>query len=318
MNFCPKCGKKGIKGTFCGSCSKEMGSFGHDAFKDIKVTMCTQCHSIFHKGYWRKSKNIKESIIKVVKEILKQNASILIKPLIEPGFIINPGQKKDIEIEINEEYVIPATIEGTYCNGCSKIGTKYFEGVLQLRKYNDDTIDFVRKQLWLLESKKTHVTKIIDIPEKKSADLYFTSQTSLRDVAQKLQKRFGGTIKLSNRLFGSDSMTSKMLYRVNALYEPFGFACGDVIAFEGKLMKVTQLGKLPSSINLVSGKKEKFHPPKEYKIIPKEEVAVCKTHPHIEVMDPKTFEMLKLEGGDGFQVNQKIKIVKFKGKAYLV
>ena len=126
---------------------------------------------------------------------------------------------------------------------------QYFEGILQLRNPNEEI-------LRILDKHSDHISKIIR--QKNGFDYYFTSNKVLRHLTRNLKKNFGGIIKESPRLFSRNRLTQKAIYRLNILYELFDFKKGDVLNIDNKIIKITNISKKISGLNIKINKKVSF------------------------------------------------------------
>ena len=92
---------------------------------------------------------------------------------------------------------------------------KYFEGILQIREAPDEVYDFAHKVMDEMKN-KVFVSKTVDF--KQGRDYYLSSNQFTMSLGRKLKKRFKGKLVLSRKLHGVHRQSSKLLYRVTALY----------------------------------------------------------------------------------------------------
>ena len=114
----------------------------------------------------------------------------------------------------------------------------YFEGILQLRNPNKEVIEYIAKRM---EEENIFVAKQHE--EKDGIDLYISSRKFLQNLAQKLQKQFGGEMRISPTLFSRNNQTSKDIYRITVYYKLPAMKKGDIIDFQGDKVKVLIVGK---------------------------------------------------------------------------
>lgn len=131
---------------------------------------------------------------------------------------------------------------------------EYFEGVLQLRDVNDEVIAFVRSQLD--KNPDIHIAK--EVPLKNGVDISLSSQNFIRKLGKRLQERFGGEVKTSNRLFGTHRQTSKLLYRINVLFRLPKYGKGSIIQYKGESYQVTSVGKKVMTKSVSTGQNRLF------------------------------------------------------------
>ena len=107
--------------------------------------------------------------------------------------------------------------------------SNYFEGILQLRNIDDVIVQFAIKEIEKQEN--VFIANIKKVPN--GIDIYVSSQRFLRNIGLKLQKQFAGQLIISKKLHTVSRMTSKELYRVNALFRVPKFKKGDIIDYKG-------------------------------------------------------------------------------------
>lgn len=90
----------------------------------------------------------------------------------------------------------------------------YYEAIIQLRPYNEEVINFIRKKVE--ERRNVFITKEINL--KTGIDFYLTCQRFARALGQKLKRTFNGELKTSRSLYGIRKGTSKKVYRVTVLF----------------------------------------------------------------------------------------------------
>lgn len=254
MAFCPKCGKKGIKGTFCDECAASELDLG---FKDLVIKKCVECPRFMVKHQWREfddpSEGITAAAIAKVKNPAKHD--ILVEPEYK-NLVDKPGVKQFITLRTEvdgQEFELPATIEFTYCPNCSKKGTEYFEGVLQLRDVDDEVMQYVRDDIAAHEKQGVFLVKEKKL--KNGFDFKLTSNKYIRALGKRLAARFNGELSESAKLFTRNKQTSKDVFRINVLFKQRHFSVGDIIESRGRKVRVTTIGKRVSGIDVDTGKK---------------------------------------------------------------
>ncbi len=133
-------------------------------------------------------------------------------------------------------------------------GTKYFEGILQLRNPTKEVIQFVKNDV----AKQPEERGIFINKEEKidtGLDLYITSKNYIRSIGKKLQSRFGGQLIESAKLFTKDRQTSKNVYRVNVLFRLPKFKKEDIIKYKGMDLKIKAIGKKVFCTDIKTGRK---------------------------------------------------------------
>jgi len=127
----------------------------------------------------------------------------------------------------------------------------YFEGILQLRNPNKEVIDFALNEIEKKEN--ASIAKIEKVPN--GIDIYMWPQRFLRNLCKKLQNHFGGQVTISTKLHTKNRITSKEVYRVNALFRLPNFKKGDVIDYKGDKIKIIAIHKKVLAKDVKTGKK---------------------------------------------------------------
>ncbi len=204
------------------------------------------------------------------------------------------------------------SIEKTVCPKCSKQGSKYFEGILQARNIDKEIKEFIESQVIKQHNKGVFITKKVN--QKNGIDYYLSSKKFLASISKKLIASFGGIIKSNAKLFSRNKQTSKDIFRVNVLYQAPEFKKHDIIKINNHLLKITNISKKISGIDLKTGKKASFIYKKSNPIkLEKHKTIVSKIKPHIEVLDPITYQSTKVENKAKVKPNQKVSVVIDKG-----
>lgn len=254
MRFCPKCGKKGIKGDFCSECYREESGL---EFKDIEAIKCVECGNYLVGNKWKQYDSDEKAIAETTLTKIKNPKRIPIE--VEPIFdnIVNkPGIKNMIELSIkaeDQEFVLPGIVFVKCCPRCSKKGTQYFEGVLQLRNMTPDLENFVQADLAAAELQGVHIAKQLKKQDK--WDLWLTSNKYMRQLGKKLKKNFTGELSENATLHTHDKQRSKDVYRLTVLFKLRPYKAGDIVDYKGGRAKITTIGKRVTGIDVETGKK---------------------------------------------------------------
>ncbi len=232
-----------------------------DKFKEIKIVFCSRCGGFLFHNKWIYGKSFNEAIEHVARTNIKNAPKHMhINSLLPEGYEIKPGLKEDFEIQVlvpgkkgEEEYLLPARLETTYCPRDSKAGTTYFEAVFQVRFADDEQLKIIRETIKKFKEKGLHITKEVQEPE--GTDFYLTKNKLAVVVGRELHNRFGGDLKITSRLFSKDTLTWKDLYRVTVLLRLPKIKVGQTIEKGNKRLKVVQLGKKANLVDLKTGKR---------------------------------------------------------------
>ncbi|MCP3682452.1 MAG: hypothetical protein GY861_07145 [bacterium] len=188
-------------------------------------------------------------------------------------------------------------------------GTKYFEAILQLRSPTEAVLDFVENEMSQGKAIVTNEKKL-----KNGVDLYITSRRYTKKLGEMLQKHFGGEFKVSEKLFSRDRQTSKNVYRLNVFFKPIGVGKGEIAVIDGKLVKVTRLGKIINALNIETGKKESIDYRKcDIKVMEVKKTTVSKIYPKLEILHPETFQSTTVNNPKKLKSGEKVKVVSHKG-----
>ncbi|MEK6917141.1 MAG: NMD3-related protein [Nanoarchaeota archaeon] len=309
MEFCPGCGKKS-KGI-CKDCRP------HEEIKvkDINIKFCSVCKKYFYKNRWTTYNDVEAVVKKIAADSIKAEKFTL--KLIMPEIQMKPGIEEEIsiEVDIDDDIVyIPASITVSYCNICSKNQGDYFEGTLQLRNVDDAIINFIRTFF-----KKNRVFVSKEKKQKNGIDMNVTDKKRIQNLGVLLQKRFGGSIKVSPHIHTQDRQTSKQVYRVNVLYEAADFKPGDVVKIDNKIILVRKISKTISGVDLATGNNASVDlKNKEYKVLKPMIVKISKVHPELEILDPETYQSIPLRNKKSVKLGEKVGVVSDNGIYYIL
>ncbi len=318
--FCPKCGKKVKKGVFCASCEEKTLEY-----KPVKIKLCPS-KRYFHKGQWRGFRDLRSLSEKLLRQSVKEETVVLTAGLEEYKDLLDkPGLKKEIPLAVayeDREFLLPVEVEVTYSPGISKVGSTYYEGVLQLRNATTESKDYVKKFVLRRSKKDVLVNKVVD--KKSSVDYYFTAKKKMRPLALKLVRNFGGYISENPQLFSKDKQTSKDIFRQNVLVELPPFREGDVVVVDERPVLVKKTEKIITGVNLETGKKTTFSysagNAESFKVLGKEKTSVVQVEPGLSVLRPDTYQPVKALNPlkIKFVPGQKARFVRYKNKYYVL
>lgn len=329
--FCPKCGAKNIEGDLCPACAHA----GHPLEQlDIgQLELCAHCRKYKRRNTWIPFKGFREVLRESVSRSADKRYGDTYKVLVPEHELHRlkatletpkPGLHLEVQVAIKaSELLLPRIVQVpilvSACGGCSK-HEHYFEGILQLRNAPTDVRAYLKNQFEREKKKGVHVSDERRVQN--GVDFYVTSQAFLKKIGTLLHKKFGGTMKMSVRIFTLDKFTSKDVYRLNVHFEPMPLAEGDVFIFDGRLMKLLRRGKQAvyfdfeknASVSTKSGKLM------DVEKMPTKMAVVIKTKPHIEVLDPETYQPVPISNQrlTTLALGRKVKMVEHKGKVWVV
>ena len=247
MKFCPKCGKKNETGNLCDKCIRK-----EIKIEEIKLIICN-CGSFLSNGEWKKSRNL-ESIIRKAVKLSTKRKILNVKPIIS-NIKLDTGIKKKIPVSFDfngHEHLIYIDIEVIECSLCKHRKTQYFEGVFQLRNPNLEVERFINSKVKKSEKFGVWINKELKV--KNGIDYYYVNKHFFSKLAYDTQAKFGGEVKISNKLFSRDRLTSKNIYRTNILIRIPKFKIKEIILVDNKLIKVSKIGKSLSGVKLLGNK----------------------------------------------------------------
>ena len=189
---------------------------------------------------------------------------------------------------------------------------QYYEGILQLRGSDDEVVDYVENQVAKAKSKGVFISKVVR--HKNGFDFYVSSRKFLHTLGKKLHAAFGGELKVNPRLFTKDRQTGKEVFRVNVFFKLLDFKKGDVINIDKKIIKITNISKIVTGMDIETGKKVSFNiKNKKYEILKKINTIVTKIKPVIEVLEPDTYQNIPVRNNALVRHGEKVKIVICEG-----
>ncbi len=312
--FCPKCGKGIDKGVFCADCKPHVLDY-----KSSSVKICCVCKKMFVHGSWKKADDPIALIAKEIKSKVRQK-DVEVKVI---GQLpeLKPGIRQFMTAEVIQDEIVHEVlceVEVTYCNRCAKLGTQYFEGVLQIRNISESAKKIVAYILSKAAEQGNAVNKVVTHP--KGVDYYMTNKRAMPKLAQKIIERAGGFYSSSAKLFSHNHQTGKEIYRLNVLLELPDFNIGDVFFFKKKYIIIESFSKNIGSRNLLTGKKVMFSyaefnkirdkDPDQAKKIIASDTTIIRLRPQQEVLHPENYQPVKvLNPIDDAKEDQKVKII---------
>jgi nonsense-mediated mRNA decay protein 3 len=284
--------------------------------KAINISICS-CGKFLDRHSWRPYKDMKEIITKRIREKLAK-AKVSFKEFELPK---SPKEKIDVPVVAvykGKEQKPVVLVRNTKCNLCEKEGTKYFEAILQIRSANPDVLDRCASQLQErvsgLRSRGLFINKVDRFDD--GFDLYLTSNKLAQVIGREILDHYGGTIKVSPRLFSKNHQTSKDLYRVNVFVKLPEFDRGDYIVVNDRVHLVEKLGKKIKLVEMQGGGSIIADYDKlDYRLLRKQQAFVSKTYPYIEVINPHDYQssMVRNKPKIALSIGQSVFVVIHKG-----
>ena len=201
--FCFICGEKtqDLKEGRCKQCYNKNITL-IKVPEEIVVTTCSKCGLFKVKHKWKKT-TIRYVILDKIK-IIEKNVKIEVN-------------KKGVNYEIiatngkEEVHKIRLKILKRVCQVCARKFTQYYNAVLQIRgDYDDDVIDFIDDQLFIISKKDKMAFYTFD-KIKVGINIRIGSKSAATKIAEKLKKKYKCTVKRSYKLIGK--IKGKQIYR---------------------------------------------------------------------------------------------------------
>ncbi|USN45875.1 MAG: hypothetical protein H6502_01960 [Candidatus Woesearchaeota archaeon] len=297
--FCVECGREIDSGIFC---------LDHKPSAPLKPLLLkkTETGKYFHRNKWSQFSSDEEALGVLVKETNKDASFVRI----EEDHVVLTRE--------GEEFRVPLEIEKLNDPALEKLGTNYFEGILQLRNATNEVLDFVHEKVAAARHRGVGINKIVE--EGNGANLYFTKKSYLPRLGQALIRKFGGQMKSSPQLFSVDKQSGKNLYRLNVYVELPLFSVGDVLAIKNAVYQIRRTAKLLYGVKLATGKTHTFpYEGLEAEKLKKQRLPVATTQPEVTVIDPENLDSVVVKNAEGeFLIGKKVKVVVFNKEAWLV
>lgn len=283
----------------------------------ISVSYCTLCKKFSSGRKKVATRKLADVLIRYLKPSFPNLsiASLDISTFHAP----HPGISHDITITVRHDgrtYDLSAVIDATTCTSCGRSRTEYFEGVLQLRSADDEAVRLVRTELHKIRGCQISKEKLYDA----GADFFVSNQAALLPIAKKLQRKYGGVLKTSARLYGLDRQRSKDIHRVTVMLTLPMMKRHDVIEREGNVIKIIEVGRAIRGVDLQANTRVTIHASEKVIVIPAKKTAVSKVHPQLEILEPGTYQSVPVGPyhGEKLKQGQNVKAVYAKGRWWIV
>jgi NMD protein affecting ribosome stability and mRNA decay len=323
---CPRCGASDVIDTLCANCERELNPLV-EKFKEHAINICVKSSMIKLQTAWERI-SLEEAYEKTIKKTVIPSPGSEITgfeyEIPEIEYIDKPGMDKLIDLPVvitgvrnkvqrTEEYDVPIRIKTTVSGKYAKIGTQYYEGTLQLRNEKPFHIKELKKHFARNPDLASNKTTVVSTGH----DYQITDKQRMRQIAHKLQHRFGGLLKENARLVTRDKQKSKDVYRLTILIEFPPYEQGDVLTDGKRLLKVKGFGKKIQYQNVITGKKVE-EPYAQLDTVQKHKTKITQTHPELAIINPETFQQIFVKSREEHQQNENVTVVQFKNVWYVV
>ncbi len=189
--------------------------------------------------------------------------------------------------------------------------TQYYEAILQLRNPRREIIDFVKS-----EAAKKNAKIVKTEKQKNGLDMQLSSRKFALALGKKLADRYGGKLKTSAKLVGRKN--DRNVHRVTVCHEASEYREGDVVNVDNKIVKVKNVGKFLSGVDLVTGKKAKVEiKGKKINKLEKHRTIISKHKPGLEVIHPVSYQSVPVENTSDTK-KTKVSVVVSGKKIYII
>ncbi len=221
MFTCPSCGRKTkiLIDGICPTCyAKRVLPEGKIWELNINLKQCVICGRFFYKNksYEPTIDNLKRIILDALN---KEEYEILDLQIEDVKFENNSYilyvtlliKIKNVYGRLKRIIVIP--IKKIVCKECSRIKSKYYEVIIQIRGNNIEYYSNEVKKI--LEKEDIIITK--EDEKKEGIDLYVTNSRRVIRVVNKIKRIYNVEIKITRKLHTRDRQTSKNVYKLTVL-----------------------------------------------------------------------------------------------------
>ena len=288
--FCVECGKEIIKGTYCKECQPV-----EFEYHEVSGAYCMVCRKLLFRNKWSLPASLDDGLMRMAVSSVKAKARALEFEGPTPEALTKVGKELEFTVPVaveDAEADIPVKLLITTCPKCSKLGTKYFEAILQIRPLSHEVLNFALNELEKQKDKGIYMNKKEETAH--GINLYLTNQTYAKVLARKIADQFGGNVSKNEKLFSRNRQTSKDVFRLSILVQLPLFTTNDVIVFEGAHYQISSMKKTLSVINLETGQKTSLPftdtYTNKYQIVPSVIAHVTRMQPSLEVLHPETFQ----------------------------
>lgn len=352
---CPRCGNKNVVSTFCARCLRELSPIV-EKLKAVKITFCVESGNIKLLHAWEDIPQA-EALQKVIARAIVPKSGATIDEIrilteLDQELLRKPGIQRDVIMHVivkgkadndipqsyEEEYDIPITLLTTINPRFAKIGTDYFEGVFQARNetpkrkkaFLEAVANRANRGMAVNKEKsvkvgrdKARFIKIGQEDEYGATDYYVTKKQAMRSIVYELHEKFGGVLKENTRLITHDKLKSKDVHRLTIMIDYPPYDWNDVLMDEEetRILVVKDLGKKIRYHDVKRGKRvEEAYAPGVYHIVETQTAEICQTQPQLGIIDPQTFQQVRLyyAGNHELAVGDKARVIKAKTQWWLV
>ena len=319
--FCVECGKE-IEESFeglCIECYVRKKKF-FDIPESVDVTVCRNCGSYNIGNKWLEGE-LYELLKNFLRGSIKHKGIKNFRVEIDGDKVVCRGDFHGFEV--TEEGVINVKTRYGICETCSRMKGGYFEAVLQVRKggrdMTDEEIKLSDEVVYRKAGHESYITK----RERKHGgiDYYMGDKKMAASAAKILNDMFCGETSVSPSLVGMKD--GREVYRNTYLVRIPEYSKGRYIEIDGRVWKVFDMRKRVGVVDIETGEKKYFSRDRmsKVKVIDVEEmeaIVLSSKEKEVQILDPENYRVLVLSKPADMKVREKVKIIKWKERAYVV
>ena len=232
----------------------------------VTARMCRECLRYISRGRWVSAEDPEKSLEMAVESSLEE--LLPVSDIVDKEFSFGEAEfispkKCSLPYEAKVTYVYKglkhsevkkgrARVSLVLCEDCARKHGGYYEAILQLRGQDGLRSDVLDELDTVLEGVKESISEVRTV--KKGVDVYMDSLSQARKAAKALRDRLGGELKESPKLVGMKK--GKAFHRVNISLKFSRFKKGDVLLYDGRELRVLDVGRSRVKVHdLTRGKK---------------------------------------------------------------
>ncbi len=253
---CAACGREAgrLVDSLCPECYRRI-NLRVELPEELRAEVCRECFGVLRRGRWHRG-------AESVEEAAEQAGAAAIEDALRVTGLSEPTATiRTLEVymrsprDCTAEYAVElrgtcggevaevevrrrVNVKLTLCGSCHRRASKYYEAVLQVRGHGglsgelrEELAGVVHREV---QRRATEERAFITMQKelKEGTDFYFGSHRIAKQVAAALQRRYGGSVKVSTTLVGVSS-SGRPLKRYTFAYRMPRFRAGDVVMLEG-------------------------------------------------------------------------------------
>ena len=265
----------------------------------IRAEYIPSLETVIVRNKRKKVSSTQEAYALIVGLSVVPNVGVTIKDIFPEGEL--PGLKEGAYVQgahpfvihgvvaktkVSEVYAIPLDIKVVQSDQQNKVRDEYFEGTLQLRNADREVVDYTYELV--RAEKNAEVSKVVGISDK-NYDLFFTNKKPLRKIALALQRRFGGEVLNTSKIFTMDKDTQKDINRDTSLFRRYSVALGDIAVLQDRVYLILKLGKSILAKELHTQQNTVLEDDAGLHSVPWQEMQIISHNP-LQVLDATTHE----------------------------